>query len=131
MNNSRKTATTVSLSVIAWPTIHRLWGAFRRLTLGLEQSLNEAIATTTIPHVRASERLQNHMGRCETRLGRNTVLKSAVLACPRAAAVGGRPTVGHVALDHGIGVRIPASQPTPARDVRAQGCRMSNEAIQG
>jgi GH43 family beta-xylosidase len=27
--------------------------------------------------------------------------------------VGGRPTVGHVALDHGIGVRIPASQPNP------------------
>src|SRR6185295_9298608 len=26
-------------------------------------------------------------------------------------ALGGRPTVGHVALDHGIGVRIPASQP--------------------
>ena len=25
--------------------------------------------------------------------------------------LGGRPTVGHVALDHGIGVRIPASQP--------------------
>src|SRR5687767_6664289 len=27
--------------------------------------------------------------------------------------LGGRPTVGHVALDHGIGVRIPASQPIP------------------
>src|SRR5262249_29395851 len=27
--------------------------------------------------------------------------------------LGGRPTVGHVALDHGIGVRIPASQPHP------------------
>jgi hypothetical protein len=27
-------------------------------------------------------------------------------------ALGGRPTVGHVALDHGIGVRIPASQPS-------------------
>ena len=26
-------------------------------------------------------------------------------------ALGGHPTVGHVALDHGIGVRIPASQP--------------------
>jgi hypothetical protein len=25
--------------------------------------------------------------------------------------VGGRPTVGHMALNHGIGVRIPASQP--------------------
>src|SRR5437867_5241308 len=25
--------------------------------------------------------------------------------------LGGRPTVGHVALDHVIGVRIPASQP--------------------
>src|SRR4029079_19167190 len=26
-------------------------------------------------------------------------------------SLGGRPTVGHVALDHVIGVRIPASQP--------------------
>ena len=29
--------------------------------------------------------------------------------------VGGRPTVGHMALNHGIGVRIPASQPAFAR----------------
>src|SRR5262245_27838439 len=34
--------------------------------------------------------------------------------------LGGRPTVGHVALDHGIGVRIPASQPvaTPFESCR-------------
>src|SRR5438093_13529853 len=33
-------------------------------------------------------------------------------------ALGGRPTVGHVALDHGIGVRIPASQPiTPSQPI--------------
>ena len=25
--------------------------------------------------------------------------------------LGSRPTVGHMTLDHGIGVRIPASQP--------------------
>jgi hypothetical protein len=31
------------------------------------------------------------------------------------AALGGRPTVGHMALDHGIGVRVPASQPAPCR----------------
>ena len=36
------------------------------------------------------------------------------VSCPSSAptlVLGGRPTVGHVALDHGIGVRIPASQP--------------------
>ncbi len=27
--------------------------------------------------------------------------------------LGGRSTVGHVALDHVIGVQIPASQPSP------------------
>lgn len=36
---------------------------------------------------------------------------------PRAsAALGGRSTVGHVALDHVIGVRIPASQPRKPND---------------
>ena len=29
--------------------------------------------------------------------------------------VGGRPTVGHMALNHGIGVRIPASQPITSK----------------
>src|SRR5512143_3047194 len=28
-------------------------------------------------------------------------------------SLGDRPTVGHMALDHGIGVRIPVSQPFP------------------
>ena len=32
----------------------------------------------------------------------------------RSSLLGGRSTVGHVALDHVIGVRIPASQPTLA-----------------
>ena len=32
-------------------------------------------------------------------------------------SLGGRPTVGHVALDHGIGVRIPASQPTDSESI--------------
>ena len=36
------------------------------------------------------------------------------VSCPdRGTLLGGRSTVGHVALDHVIGVRIPASQPTP------------------
>src|SRR5512143_1818530 len=29
----------------------------------------------------------------------------------RLSSLGDRPTVGHMALDHGIGVRIPVSQP--------------------
>ena len=38
------------------------------------------------------------------------------LPVPHARLVlGGRPTVGHMALDHGIGVRIPASQPISFR----------------
>ena len=37
----------------------------------------------------------------------------------RKSRLGGRPTVGHVALDHVIGVRIPASQPSAfARSLR-------------
>ena len=36
--------------------------------------------------------------------------KFSPLQLPR-PILGGRPTVGHVALDHSIGVRIPASQP--------------------
>jgi hypothetical protein len=36
----------------------------------------------------------------------------------RRIVLGGRSTVGHVALDHGIGVRIPASQPDFARASR-------------
>src|SRR5262249_49043185 len=31
--------------------------------------------------------------------------------------LGGRPTVGHMALDHGIGVRIPASQPQQHNEI--------------
>ncbi len=36
-------------------------------------------------------------------------------------ALGDRPTVGHMALDHGIGVRIPVSQPTSGNHNR-KGC---------
>ena len=34
--------------------------------------------------------------------------------------LGGRPTVGHMALDHGIGVRIPASQPILSESFQAR-----------
>jgi hypothetical protein len=38
-------------------------------------------------------------------------------------SVGGRSTVGHVALDHVIGVRIPASQPVLLIEQRFTQCR--------
>ena len=45
-------------------------------------------------------------------------LRSFPVYRTRASLLGGRSTVGHVALDHVIGVRIPASQPAFARASR-------------
>ena len=47
-------------------------------------------------------------------LGRLAVGYNWCFASGRPSLLGGRSTVGHVALDHVIGVRIPASQPASA-----------------
>ena len=42
--------------------------------------------------------------------------------------LGGRPTVGHMALNHAIGVRIPASQPIPSSQPRSSHRRLMVES---
>jgi hypothetical protein len=45
-------------------------------------------------------------------MGRGCLEKGRAFAIIfRILLLGDRPTVGHMALDHGIGVRIPVSQP--------------------